>query len=429
MKSFIPLIRSEWRLLLFGFAMTFASSLGQTYFIALFGGEIRADLGLSHGEFGTVYSAATLLSAVILLWSGTLIDRMDLRHFSYLLVAGLGGACLLLAASTNIWMLLVSILLLRHLGQGLMSMTSTTAMVRYLDHQKGKANALSGIGYSVSEAVLPGLVVALLYWLSWRQSWIFWAAVMAVIMPLLIYRLLRNHEQRHQAYLQAFEDEHKAEDTGTTAVTAAANPQGGLAPLKKRRQWTRAEVIRDPQFYLFLPALMTLPMLFTGFMFHQVHLVDEKGWSLAIWSSLYILYAITTTVMKLIAGLLVDRFGAIVLVSLMVLPLALGLLILSVSDHLMAAVLFMFFLGIAAGLYTTLTAPFFSEKYGNKHLGSIKSLSTSVMVFASAVSPVIMGWLIDRGVSMDAMALGSVGYISVASGMAAYAYRLYRAGG
>jgi MFS family permease len=327
---------------------------------------------------------------------------------------------LLLAASQNVWMLFISILLLRHLGQGLMSMTSTTAMVRYLDHQKGKANALSGIGYSVSEALLPGLVVALLFWLSWRESWVFWAAVMAIIMPVLIHRLLRNHSERHQAYLQAFDAEHQDE------VAVTDNPQPVLSPLKKRRQWTRAEVIRDPQFYLFLPAIMTMPVLFTGFMFHQVHLVEEKGWSLAIWSSLYILYALTTTITKLITGVLIDRFGAIVLVAMMSLPLAAGLSFLSASDHLSAAVLFMFLLGVSAGIYSTLAAPFFSEKYGNKHLGSIKSLSTSVMVFASAIAPVLMGWLIDRGVSMDSMALGGAAYALLASGMAWYAYRLQR---
>ncbi|CAA6822893.1 MAG: MFS transporter [uncultured Thiotrichaceae bacterium] len=423
MKSFIPLIRSEWRLLLFGFAMTFASSLGQTYFIALFSGEIRVDLSLSHGEFGAVYSAATLLSAVILLWSGSLIDKMDLRRFSYMLVAGLAAGCLLLAVSQNIWMLFISILLLRHLGQGLMSMTSATAMVRYLDHQKGKANALSGIGYSVSEALLPGLVVGLMFWLSWRESWVFWTVVMAIIMPVLIHRLLRNHEQRHQVYLQGFEAEHN--ENAPTDQAGVIDPSD-QSPVVRRKQWTRAEVIRDPQFYLFLPALMTLPLLFTGFMFHQVHLVEEKGWSLAVWGGLYILYALTTTVTKLVTGVLIDRFGAMVLVALLSLPLSVGLFILASSDQLLVAVLFMFFLGVSAGIYSTLAAPFFSEKYGNKHLGSIKSLSTSVMVFASAISPVIMGWLIDGGVTMDSMALGGVVYTVIASGLAWYAYRQYK---
>jgi len=96
MKSFLPLIKSEWRLLLFGFVMTFGSSLGQTYFIGLFGGEMRGDLGLSHGDFGAIYSSATLASAVMLLWTGSLIDRLDLPHYSYLVVTGLTVGCLIM---------------------------------------------------------------------------------------------------------------------------------------------------------------------------------------------------------------------------------------------------------------------------------------------------------------------------------------------
>ncbi|MGB1311787.1 MAG: MFS transporter, partial [Leucothrix sp.] len=162
MKSFLPLIRQEWRLLLFGFVMMFATSPGQTYFIALFSGEIRADLSLSHGEFGTIYSIATLSSAVVLLWTGTLVDRVDLRVFSRCTTIGLAIACLSLAFSQHIVMLIIAIFLLRQLGQGLMYMTSTTAMVRYLEPNKGKANALSGLGYSFAEATLPTLVILLL---------------------------------------------------------------------------------------------------------------------------------------------------------------------------------------------------------------------------------------------------------------------------
>ena len=174
MRSFLPLIREEWRLLLFGFAMTFGSSLGQTYFIGLFSGEIRADLDLSHGEFGGLYSGATLASALLLLWSGSLIDRMDLRNYAFLVTLGLALGCALMAVSTGPLLLFFALLALRHFGQGLMSIAGATTMVRYLDHSKGKANALGGMGYSLSEATLPSLVIASIVILDWRQSWVVW---------------------------------------------------------------------------------------------------------------------------------------------------------------------------------------------------------------------------------------------------------------
>ena len=53
--GFFTFLRSNARLAAFGFAFCLLSSAGQTYFISLFGGELRAEFGLSHGGFGTVY--------------------------------------------------------------------------------------------------------------------------------------------------------------------------------------------------------------------------------------------------------------------------------------------------------------------------------------------------------------------------------------
>lgn len=406
MKSFLPLIQSEWRLLLFGFAMAFSSSLGQTYFIGLFSGEIRLDLGLSHGAFGGIYSGATLTSAVLLLWTGSLIDRVDLRRYTYAVTVGLALACALMAASNGIAMLFLAVLALRHLGQGLMSMAGATTMVRYLDHHRGKANALGGIGYSISEAVLPTLVIATLSLMTWRSSWLLWGALLLLCLLPLISILLRGHAQRHKVYL-----------------CGLASPSG-QALGGARKQWTRSEVIRDTSFYLFLPALLAQPLLFTGFMFHQVHLVEAKGWDLTAWGSLYIAYALVSTLCKLMTGLLVDRFGAIRLIPLISLPFGLGLLALAMSDSFVIAALFMCLMGVSLGIYSTMSSPFFAEMYGTLHLGSIKSLTTSTMVLASAIAPVAMGWAIDNGVSMEAMALGGAAYILLASGCALMGVRL-----
>jgi MFS family permease len=400
MKSFIPLVRAEWRLLLFGFVMTFGSSLGQTYFIGLFGGDIRSDLQLSHGAFGAIYSAATLASAILLLWTGSLIDRLELKHYAYMVVFGLCIGCLMIAGSVGTVTLFLSVLVLRHLGQGLMGMAGPTTLVRYIDQQKGKANALGGIGYSLSEAILPSIVVAQLALMSWRQSWVAWAIILGVTVPLATRALLRGHEVRHALYLE--------------------NVSAGQAELAtaKQRNWTRDEVVRDPLFYLFMPALLAQPMLFTGFMFHQVHLTEVKGWSLPVWGGLYVLYAVVSTFFKLWAGLLVDNYGAIRLAPLVCLPLGLGLLFLGSSSSLLVAILFMVLLAVSVGAYSTLSSPFFAEMYGTLHLGSIKSVTTAAMVFASAIAPVLMGLLIDRGVSMDTMAYGSVAYVLIASAMA-----------
>ncbi|MFV8816341.1 MFS transporter [Haliea sp. E17] len=400
MRSFLPLIRAEWPLLLFGFGMLFCSSFGQTFFIGLFSGAIREDLGLSHGEFGAIYSAATLASAVLLVWSGALIDRLDLRLFTCLVALGLALGCALLAGSQGALTLLIAIFMLRHMGQGLLGLTGPTATMRYVATDRGKANAIVGMGFSFSEALLPTLAIALLGLVGWRQSWLLWGAVALLLAPAICLWALRGHSARHSAYLQGLDDSH----------AAAAN--------SRQRQWTRNEVIRDPQLYLFLPALIAQPMLFTGFIFHQVKLVEDKHWDLGLWAQLFVFYAAVNVVCKLFAGLIVDRFGAVRSVPLVCLPLGAGLLLLACSDSFLVAWGFMGLMAVSVGAYSTLSSPFYSEMYGTLHLGAIKSFTAATMVFATAVAPLVMGWLIDRGMSMDAMAVGAAVYVVIASALA-----------
>ena len=90
----------------FGFLISFGSSAGQTYFISLFAGEIRADLGLTHGGFGTLYTLATLASAAALVWLGKLTDRLDLPFLSVFSLLGLSGCAMLMAGANSVIVLI-----------------------------------------------------------------------------------------------------------------------------------------------------------------------------------------------------------------------------------------------------------------------------------------------------------------------------------
>ena len=405
----IKLIRSEWQLLLFGFLMTFWSSPGQTFLISLFSGEIRTELNLSDGEFAGIYSLATLASAVMIVWSGTLVDRVNLKKLSIFIVIGLGVGCGIMSLSTGVLSLLVGLFVIRQLGQGLMFITSGAAMVRYLDKNKGKSTALAGMGYAVSEAVMPSILVALLLWVGWRMSWLISGIALVVFMVPAILYLLRNHDQRHENYLKQLVEE-----------------DDRPAQVYRQRQWSRSEVLSDKLFYLFAPGLMSQPLMFTGFIFHQVHLVESKGWSLSAWASLFIIYALVSVATKIVTGIIVDRYGAIRMVPLLALPMGVGLIILSLSSSLIAGAIFLILTGITVGFQSTVTTPFWSEMYGSKHLGAIKSLGTSAMVFCTALSPIVLGWYIDQGTSMDTLAMASAIYIALTSSLAWYACRLVR---
>jgi MFS family permease len=173
-----------------------------------------------------------------------------------------------------------------------------------------------------------------------------------------------------------------------------------------------------------LPSLLGQSFLFTGFIFHQVYLVESKGWTLAYWGSLFTLYALVSLMCSMLGGYLIDKYGAMRLVPVVSLPTGLGLLLLSVSSHPLAGLGFMLLLGVSSGLVICLSGPFWSEMYGSKNLASIKSMSTSAMVFSSAVSPVLIGLFIDFGVSIERLTFTGFVYAFAVSGVAYVAYRL-----
>ena len=93
--------RANLRFLVFGFLTAFTSSAGQTFFIGVFGPEIRETFSLAHTEWGTIYLIGTLCSALALTWTGSLIDRFDLRLFAACAIGGLAVACFVISITIS----------------------------------------------------------------------------------------------------------------------------------------------------------------------------------------------------------------------------------------------------------------------------------------------------------------------------------------
>jgi len=105
----IDIIRSNFKIILFGFVFTFFSSVGQSFFIGLFNSNIREELNISHGEFGTIYGIATLCSSLTLIWLGKKIDDLKLVNYSLLVVIFLTFAALFFSFINGIIFLAIGI--------------------------------------------------------------------------------------------------------------------------------------------------------------------------------------------------------------------------------------------------------------------------------------------------------------------------------
>ena len=393
----------DWRLLAFGTLASLASAPGQTLVISLFNNDIRTAFDLSHADFGQIYMVGTLLSAGLILWTGKLIDRFDLRLVFAITVIGLALACAVAGSATGPISLLVAMFMLRQFGQGLMSHISVTSVNRYYETVRGKASAIVGQGFSFAEAVLPISISSLIALLGWRHTWFVLAVLsIGVVLPLLLV-LIADHKKRHGRYLDR--------------LAIMTQPSSGQAE-HGQRQWTRGEMLKDPVFYGVFLVVFTPSFFNTGLMFHHQHIVDAKSWSLETWYLLLIAYAISAVVFSLISGQLVDLLGAKKMMPFFTLPIALGglALFLGEGSWWIPAVLISF--GAAAGMNGTVVSPFWAEMYGIKHLGAIKALAAAIMIFASALSPPAYGILFDANVSVATVGLCNIAFVLVASAMA-----------
>ena len=180
------------KVLLFGFIFTFFSSFGQSFFLGLFNPSIRNELNITHGQFGSIYAAATICSSLLLIWFGKKIDDIKLINYSLIVIGFLLFSSLFFSFIVNIYLLFIAIFLMRFSGQGLMSHTSSTTVSRYFNKRRGRA--LSGIwfGLSSAEFILPFLIVFLLNIFSWRTIWHFISLVIFIILPIFVFYTIKN---------------------------------------------------------------------------------------------------------------------------------------------------------------------------------------------------------------------------------------------
>lgn len=364
-----------------GILLTFASSFGQTYFISVFAGEIRGEFGLSHGAWGSIYAAGTMVSAIVMIWSGALTDTIRVRRLAIGVLAGLAVACLAMSLNQSAWLLPVVVFALRLFGQGMSSHIATVAMARWYVAMRGRALSIATLGYAFGEALLPLLFVALLTVSPWRMLWAAAAGVTICIIPLIVHLLRKERTPQ-----------------STREEQASVGMLG--------RHWKRQDVLRHWLFWAMVPSVLGPSAWGTALFFHQVHIAETKGWSHLEFVALFPIYTASAIATMLVSGWAIDRFGAAWLIPIAQVPAALGFLVLGWTGTLLGASVAVSLVALSFGTNATLPAAFWAEFYGTRHLGAIKALATSVMVLGSALGPGITGLLIDQGLPFPDQMLG-----------------------
>jgi MFS family permease len=390
-SAYLSFIVGNSRVLAFGYLLMLFSSMGQTFMIALSSGAIREALNLTSGSFGSIYSAATLCSALCLPWVGRLIDRIDIRYYTVMVSLGLAASCLLMSSAHHVAILALALFGLRLCGQGLMTHTAMTGLARNTGSARGKALGFGSLGLSTAEALLPSIVILALGAFGWRAVWLAFAVILLAVVPTAALRLMRI----------------RSKPVEKSALSDSPSAPG-TKPWEDRtaRVWTTREILRDPRFLAVLPALIAPGFINTAVFFHQVALVSAKGWALSWFATGFTAYAVTTVTTLLLAGPMIDRVGTLRVMPLFLLPLAAGLLLLAAGQTPVLVIPFMICVGLTNGITNIVSTAVWVELYGMASLGTTRSLASSVLVFSTALSPALFGVLLDLGVGFGALLSG-----------------------
>jgi len=397
--GYLKFIRDNVPFLLTGALLSFLSSFGQTFFISIFGGEIRESYGLSNGDWGLLYMIATGASAVAMVFAGGLADMFRVRTLGISVVIALGLACIAMSVNTSVIGLVLVIFALRFFGQGMASHMSLVAMTRWFVAARGRALAVAGMGFMLGEATLPLLMVWLKTFTEWRNLWLGFAVV-SVILSVVIYRLLRLERTPQSA----------ADETASTGMAG--------------KHWTRAMALRHPLFWLMVPAIVFFSAFGTAFWFHQVHFAQVKGYTHLALVAVFPLGTIALAISTIIYGWAIDRFGVIRLMPLYILPYVAAFCLHWYAPSLAWTTLAVILMGISGGGQATILSACWAEFYGTRFIGSIKASATALMVLGSAIGPGISGYLIDAGVGIEVQMLGYAGCFAVSAAMMTAAARM-----
>ena len=378
------------KVIIFGFIFTFFSSFGQSFFLGLFNSSIRNELSITHGQFGSIYASATLFSSFLLIWVGKKIDDINISKFALFVILLLSFSSFFFSKISSIAFLFVAIFLMRFAGQGMMSHTATTTISRYFTKSRGKALSIGWFGLSTAEFILPVLIVYLLAIYNWKNIWIAISIIVIIFLPLASYFLVKNLN---------FDSRETQEDKNSLN--------------DKIKDWKRIEVIKDFRFYIICANMLAMPWIATGTFVYQSFILESKNWGPFIIAQSFMIYSILSVITLFLSGFLIDKFTSRKLLIFMNIPLLLSVIVIIYFNHPFTAFVFLGLIGISNGFANVLGSSTWAEIYGVKYIGSIKALTTALMVFATAFGTALFGALIDRGFSIEQIALISSVYISI----------------
>ncbi len=382
-----------WYIVGVGILVNIAGTFAFSSTLSIFLKPITEELGVSRGAFSLIRTFEIGVAAMIVPLLGSWIDRHGGRGILVLGVLMEGAGLLLSSLVQNFWQFVLVRCSLVIAGEALLgSLVINVTIAQWFVRKRGRAMGIANLGTGIAKLSIPLIAASLFVLVGWRGTW----AVFGIVAPLLVVAPALIFISRRPEDLGLRPD-------GATPLQTDELPSGDeVSPAVQRpkieddTQWTRAEVLRLPSFWLLVVTFGIASVGIAGLNLHLFSYVTDIGHSPLVAASFMSTIALTQLGSTLVWGMFADRLDIRKVSCVQFLIQGAGLVIAVTNTQIEILYVGFFLYGTGLAGSFVLREIIWANFFGRTSLGTVRGLSLFFShLFAASGAP-FFGFLHDR---------------------------------
>lgn len=377
-----------WVIIIVGALGVLMSAPGQTIGVSAFTDSLLDALNLSRDELSVAYMAGTMLSSIMLTKAGRFFDKFGAAKTGLFASLGLATALLYLsqidkiasAISTSSIVSIVGVFIgfifIRFFGQGVLTLTGRTMVVKWFDERRGLAVGLLSMVTAYGFSIAPVVFDYLIRQGNWSSAWIKIAMVSGIIFPIIIIIFFKDAPEKYDLNPDGFSSTHK--DTNK------------IIRFPVHRDFTLSEARKTLSLWVFSGLAAMFGLVVTAFSFHVVSFFAEQGFNrteaINIFQPIAIVAIVATMLFSYISDYIRLKYLAVLFGCTCLLTMY-GMYNLSTSGINYWILILSY--GCSSGIHALIIAVFMPRFFGKTHLGAITGQAMTIVVFCSALGPIL----------------------------------------
>ncbi len=382
-----------WYIVGVGILVNIAGTFAFSSTLSIFLKPITEELGVSRGAFSLIRTFEIGVAAMIVPLLGSWIDRHGGRGILVLGVLMEGAGLLLSSLVQNFWQFVLVRCSLVIAGEALLgSLVINVTIAQWFVRKRGRAMGIANLGTGIAKLSIPLIAASLFVLVGWRGTW----AVFGIVAPLLVVAPALIFIRRRPEDLGLRPD-------GATPLQTDELPSGDeVSPALQRpkieddTQWTRAEVLRLPSFWLLVVTFGIASVGIAGLNLHLFSYVTDIGHSPLVAASFMSTIALTQLGSTLVWGMFADRLDIRKVSCVQFLIQGAGLVIAVTNTQIEILYVGFFLYGTGLAGSFVLREIIWANFFGRTSLGTVRGLSLFFShLFAASGAP-FFGFLHDH---------------------------------